>query len=143
MPAPDGREPIEDDEIVFRRVPNNIDWYNPESQRPVAWVTFRPNPKDTDGISVWRAKYKSPEEVAAIHARLGRQYWVLALKTSQLRNAGITIAPTPDLGGPGHASLTNMRSSDYAQNRNTVKNIAEDITRNLVLYVEGPFTPCE
>ena len=65
MSIGDGTEPIADDEIVYRRVSESSGWFDP-TRDLVAWEAFRPNAKDTNGISVWRAKHKSASTVAAL-----------------------------------------------------------------------------
>ena len=126
MSIGDGSEPIADDEIVYRRVSDTSGWYDPNSDRPVAWAAFRPNEKDLDGISVWRAKYKSPAEVAATQARPERRYFILVLRAARLRESGIEVKPSPQLGGPGHATLANLNKEQYERDRD----IRSDRTRS-------------
>jgi hypothetical protein len=139
MPIGDGSEPITDDEIVYRRVSEKSGWYNP-IDRSIAWEAFRPNKKDTEGVSVWRAKYKSTAQVAAIQARSEGRYYVIALLAGKLRLAGVTLEPTP-IYGLGHASLVNLNTEHYATRKNAVRELANLIAAELVESVEGPFGP--
>ena len=142
MTRDDGSEPLADDEIVFRRVTEKSGWYKPESGRPLAWLAFRPNQNDVDGLSVWREKYyKTAKQAAATGAMPGRRYFVVSLRVAQLRQAGIVVEPSPEDGGPGHASLVNVNASAYAENSNSVRGLAEKIASDLIERVEGPFGP--
>lgn len=136
MPA-DGHEPIADDETLYRRIPEFPEsHYQPDSDRPLAWVAFRPNERDVDGLSVWRAKYVTLEQAAS--GRSGKSYYVVLLKAGELRELGCVVVPTPDVG-TGHASITNMSSNSYAENKNDVRNMAERIAAAFASHVEGPF----
>jgi|GEM_PF-2387687 len=139
MPAGDGHDPISDEEIVYRRVPEHYDYYDPNSEHPVAWIAFRPNQKDTGGLSVWRGKYLSAPEAAAKRAHSGKRYYVIALSVGRLREIGISVEPTSEDGGVGHASLTNMNYHSYQESKNAIRNWAEKITAELVEQVHGPF----
>jgi len=141
MSAADGSEPIADDEFVYRRVPASVGFYNPISDRPVQWITFKPNERDVSGISVWRSKHVSPEDAARTHARPGKAYYVIRLKTRDLRRLGAEIAATPDEGGTGHASITNLSWSRYeGPEKNRVRELAQRIaTLAGQEQVLGPF----
>jgi hypothetical protein len=143
MASQGGSEPIADHEILFRRVSRNSGWYDPQSDRPVAWEAFRPREDDVNGLSVWRAKYRTPEEVAAAGARPRSVYYVLVLRAGTLRGAGVTVVASPEVGAPGHASLTNL-STDYyrgEEDKNRITHLADHIARELIESVEGPFGP--
>ncbi len=143
MSRGDGSEPVTDDEVVFRRASKRSGWYDPESDRPYAWVAFRPNKEDMRGLSVWRRKYKTAEQSAAVRAKPGERYFIFRLRVARLREAGIVVEPTPLDGGPGHASLVNINTSAYQQNKNSVRELAEKIAGNLIERVDGPFGPFE
>lgn len=113
MDAIEGNESIANDEFIFRRVPARVDFYDPTSDRPVQWITFKPNPRDSSGISVWRGKHLSPEEAVRAHARPGKAYYLIRLTVRDLRHLGAEIAATPDEGGTGHASIANLSWSRY------------------------------
>lgn len=135
--------PIADDEIVLRRVSETSGYYDPESDRPFAWVAFRPNEKDVRGLSVWRERYKTPEQAAGINARPGRRYFIFKLNVGVLREAGVIVEPSTDEGGAGHASLVNLNPRRYAEDKNAVQELARTIAEELVECVEGPFGPFE
>ncbi len=53
---PQGREPIEDDELLYRKIPVSLNLYDPV-RRSVSQEAFRPHRKhDHTGISVDRAQ---------------------------------------------------------------------------------------
>ena len=143
MPADDGRESIADEEIVYRRVSAASGWYEEGSERPVAWLAFRPNRNDVRGLSVWRAKYKTAAEAAAAGASPGKQYYVIGLHVGRLRTAGVIVEPSADEAGVGHASLANLNSDAYEREKNAVRSLAEMIAASLVESVDGPFAPVE
>src|SRR5437867_2518329 len=100
----DGTEPIEDDEILYRRVPVSRDWYSTTSgMSPVA---FEPLKRDDTGLSIVRAKYCSIEQAANGPSKQG--YFVVLLRAGDLRQRGIEIAPSPIAGIPGHAEITSL-----------------------------------
>ncbi len=134
-------EGISDDEFVYRRVSMESGWYDPSLELRVAWLAFRPNENDVGGISVWRAKYKSPREVARIAPRPGHHYYVLVLNAGRLREAGVELHPSPEDGGPGHASLINLSAEHYRSNKDAVRALAETIRTSLIEQVKGPFGP--
>jgi len=137
----DGNDPVSDDESLFRCVSEQSGWYDPTLDRPVAWTSFRPRTDDETGLSVWRARYKTPEDVVRARARAGNRYYVLELLAGKLRKNGIVIEPTPTEGGPGHASLTNLNATNYKCNKDWVRALAELIANELVERVHGPFGP--
>ena len=143
MPTVHGRGPLANDEAVFRRASDRSGWYDPSLDRSVAWQAFRPNRRDVRGLSVWRAKYKTPEEAAAINARSGRRYFLFRLNVGRLREAGVIVEPSADEGGTGHASLVNLNACRYDEDKNAVRELARTIAEELVECVEGPFGPFE
>ena len=140
MPERDGTEPIADDELLFRRIPDSQGWYDPAQQRPLSPEAFRPNKeRDVAGISLWRSAYRSASEVTA--GQPGKVYYVAVLRMGDLRARGIQVLP--DVGpndprrGPGHAvipamSSANRRSAEVTQLKTV---LAEELT----IRVEGPF----
>lgn len=128
-------EPIEDDEVLYRRVPVSQDWYDPQSDPSLAADAFKPGRHDTTGISVSRAKYKSLEEAA--RGRPGKSYFVAVLRAGDLRSRGIEVVPRPGENDPGHAELPGLtyetRKTDQASEWRTL------LAQELTVRVEGPF----
>ena len=80
--------PIEDDEILYRRIPVSKDWYDGKT---VYGEAFEPRPDEHSGLSLFRAKFRSLEEVAKGKAKKG--YFVASLSVADLRRAGIVVEP--------------------------------------------------
>lgn len=128
-------DPIDDDELLYRRIPVSQGWYNPgecEHPHPKA---FNPLEHDTSGLSVSRQRFKSIEEASKGLSPKG--YYVAILKAGELRHAGIEVVPKPLLEDPGHAELPSLtyenRRSD--QSLTAMARLAEQ----LCISVEGPF----
>ena len=131
---------IGDDEIIFRRIPENSCWFDP-SINEVKPEAFKPRVSDVSGISVDRAKsaafpeFRSAQQAAV--GQVGKKYFVAALKVGDLRRAGLDIVPKPEVHNPGHAEIANLtyenRKSDASQEFMIL------LAHQLVLHVEGPF----
>jgi hypothetical protein len=134
----DGTEPIADDELLYRRVPASLPWYDPTSNelRPQA---FGPNKKrDLTGISVFRAKYKPIEEVA--HGQPGRSYFVAILSAGDVRRAGIRVEPSPNTPtgyDAAHAELPDLNAANCKDSATLER---ERVLVEVCQRVEGPFT---
>ena len=135
MPKQDGTEPIEDDEILFRRIPVSTNWYHKESEHPPSPKAFQPNRNDVTGISLFREKYKSVIEAA--QGWPGKSYYVATLRAGDLRKHGIEVVPDVADAEPGHATIP-------AMNAETRKSITVEermllLANHLCISVEGPF----
>lgn len=131
MPACDGSEPVADDELLYRRIPVSKRWYDESGLSPEA---FDPRDEDKSGLSFYRGKYKTIQEVAKGLSKKG--YFVAVLRAGELKEHGITIEPRPQAGDPGHAELPELtcdtRLTQEAQERKLV--LAK------LCIVEGPFS---
>src|ERR1700741_4182205 len=105
----DGSEAIEDEELLFRRIPVASNWYSPETGEINAQA-FAPHKKnDKTGLSLAREKYKSAEEAA--RSQSGKPAYVAVLRAGTLRAVGIEITPRPNLpDDPGHTELPDINS---------------------------------
>jgi hypothetical protein len=103
MAADDGTEPVADDEVLYRRIPVSTGWYADGRLSPEA---FDPRPDETTGISIYRKKYKSLEEVARGKSKKG--YYVAEFRASDLRRHGVEVEPRPLPDDPGHAELPDL-----------------------------------
>jgi len=102
----DGDEPIEPEETLYRLVSRGAYDGTPAEVPP---AVFEPKPNDTDGLSLFRAKYITKEEAA--RRRKGRGICVVAIKAGDLIKAGISIIPDPvgpNGPGPAHALLPQL-----------------------------------
>ena len=71
--------PVDPGESILRRIPRTLDYYDPSLPVPVLAFAFRPNQRDTEGISLYRELFVSPERVAH---RLGIQLVLMSLPGS-------------------------------------------------------------
>jgi hypothetical protein len=131
MPLEDGTEPVANEELIYRRIPESTGWYSPNGISPRA---FDPHNTDKTGISLSRAKYKSVEEAA--RGRPGKSYYVAIFRAGDLRNRGIFIEPRPRPDDPGHAELPDLRA-DNRKDKETLERM--QVLTTLSLEVRGPF----
>lgn len=131
MHASHGTERVEDDELLYRRIPVSTDWYKNEDLSAEA---FNPRENETTGISLYRAKYKSIEAAAKGKSKKG--YYIAVLRTRELRSNGFRVEPRPREDDPGHVELPDLtcdnRESDEALERKS------RLTK-LCERVDGPF----
>lgn len=104
MPGQDGTEPVEKNELLFRRIPVSMGWCDENGVSPEA---FDPRPDDTSGISLYREKYKSLQEVARGKSRKG--YFVGVLLAGDLTDRGLVAVPRPEEDDRGHVELPSLR----------------------------------
>jgi len=137
----DEPDPVANDELLYRRVPASVvpQQYDPATGS-LSDQAFAPHKtRDVSGLSVSRAKFKSPEEAA--RGRPGKSYFVAVLRAGDLRQRGIEVVPQPNLPDgqydPAHAEWPYLnaanRKSDLTLERQRI--LAEE----LCLRVEGPF----
>lgn len=132
MTLSDGTEPIDDDEILYRRVPSREEQWV-EHDRPTKLV-FRPREDDTAGLSATRAKYKSIEDAAQGSKP---SYCVAVLRAGDLRRHGIEVKPSPLENDPGHAELPALTHASKKSHQ--VKDFQKLLAEKLCLRIEGPF----
>jgi hypothetical protein len=135
-PKPDDAEPIADEELLYRRLPVSMNWYDPASCPKLSPKGFRPRDDDDVGLSVVRGHpYNTPEEAAGGPSRKG--YYLAVFRVIDLRENGIVVVPKPEPGIRGHAEITSIN----AANRDTEegRKIIEALAHKLCLRVEGPF----
>jgi hypothetical protein len=134
MPPHDGSEPVSEDELLYRRVPVSMGWYDQGGVSPEA---FGPRPNEAGGISLFRAKYKSIQEAARGKSRGG--YYIAVLRASDLIGEGFVIVPRPNPpDDPGHVELPGLTS----QNRRTTEAYERKLLlARMCVRDEGPFPP--
>jgi len=137
-----GIDPIGDDELLYRRIPVSMSWYDPTTGelRPEAFGPHKQ--RDATGISVSREKYKSIEEAAS--GQPGKSYYVAVLRAGDIRHRVIEVVPRPETpigNDPAHAELPDLNASNYKSDETLERQrvLAED----LCLRVEGPFASSE
>lgn len=104
-------DPISPDEYLLRRVPfdENNKPIDPELAQPVSRLAFRPSSKDVDGISLFREKFVTPEQIANLHREnsKGKECYVVRVKAKDLfdPSVGVKVIPNKIDALPGHALI--------------------------------------
>ena len=129
----DGTEPIDDDELLYRRVP--IVHFNQSNDPKPTPEAFRPHANDTTGLSIYRAKYKGVEQVA--QSPREQRYYVAVFRAGDLRACGIAVEPRPKPDDPGHAELPGLTYEHRKDD--SVLEWKVFLAQKLCLRVEGPF----
>jgi hypothetical protein len=142
--------PIEDDELLLRRIPVSRDWCHPAAEPPVQADAFGPAKFDTDGLSLSRAQSASRPEFLSIEqfgasGKAKQGYFVAVLRAGDLRAHGIAISEDPIVGdpdvpdNPGHVLLPQLNFAD--RTKPDVLQAMQILADELTLRVEGPFYP--
>ncbi len=134
-----GSEPVQDDEILYRRTPATTNWYDPSRTPPLEPEAFRPNRNDDTGISLSRAKYKTAEQAAV--GRAGNQYYVAVLRAGDIWAAGMEVAARPLPDDPSHAEIPTL-TYDNRKSKQTIEWRAL-LAEQLCLRIDGPFSTHE
>lgn len=95
---------IEDDEILYRRI---IPTYFSDPTQPPSYLGFRPMERDTDGLSLARAKYRSAREVAA-PPKSGPLHPLAELRAGDLKTLGMMLRIDP--GDHSHVLIENLNA---------------------------------
>jgi hypothetical protein len=104
-----GHEPIADDELLYRRVPES--YYDATTGRPLH-LAFGPHKmNDTTGLSLARAKYKTAAE-AANSPQPGKRFYIAVLRAADVRLAGMAIDPRPTPDDPAHCEFPDLRTDN-------------------------------
>jgi hypothetical protein len=123
---------IADDELLYRRIPVSMGWYDSLGVSPEA---FDPRKDEESGISVYRAKFTSLEQAAQGKSKKG--YWVAILRAGDLRRQNIEVVPRPQPDAPGHAELPDLT----CYNRLTPETLErKSQLAKLCFKVDGPFS---
>jgi hypothetical protein len=131
MSTEPGTEPVEDNEILYRRIPVSRNWYSNGGLSPDA---FEPRDDEPTGISFSRAKYKTIHEAAKGKGKLG--YYVAEFLAGDLLAHGIDVVPRPLQNDPSHAELPGLTTL----NRDTTEELnRRKILAGLFRSVYGPF----
>ena len=125
-------ELIEDDEILYRRIP--ISQYDSTDPNPSP-EAFRPHKNDTTGISLNRAKYATIETAAKGQSTNG--YYIAKLRYGDLREKGIEVVPDPLQDNLGHSKIPAITYIDRKTKR--VEEYKNLLAEKLCLCVKGPF----
>ncbi|TAJ91387.1 MAG: hypothetical protein EPO31_14355 [Gammaproteobacteria bacterium] len=83
-----------DVEYVLRRIPNQIDYIKLTLSRPVTRLAFRPNNRDTGGISLFRELFTTALDLAR-SGQCETGYYVIRLQVREITSIGLTLVPDP------------------------------------------------
>ena len=134
----DASDPLGEDEILYRRILS--DHYDPSIDDRPSPAAFRPGRHDTTGISFFREKYKTAEELARMAGRRP-SYFVASFRCGDLQGAGIEVLPAPlpgqanQVAEPGHVELPELRYEMKVESSEKQVLLAE----RLCIEVLGPF----
>jgi len=121
--------PLHPDEIVYRRIAarsaDDAQWIDENCR--VDANAFRPNSGDADGLSLTRA---SSPEVAAAGGRLGKEYYIVAIRVGDLINVPVCE------DSPTHALIPNMTYN--ARKTDAVREAMEQLSQKCSV-VSGPY----
>lgn len=87
----------------------------PRRPLPAGFGPHRDN--DTDGLSVYREKYHTPEQVAGYRTKGTKPMWIARLSAKSITDLGLTLKPDPRgpenglPARPGHALIVEMNSN--------------------------------
>lgn len=121
---PSENDPIEDDEYVYRRVLHT--WCDLNSEllaHRIDRQVFHPTDKDKEGISLYRALFVTPVQVARDReGNLGR-YFVVRLSVAQVRALGLSLKPDPQDGLRGHSLMSEIRHGLKGEEKKRAKEL--------------------
>lgn len=129
----DDSEPIEDEELLYRRI--QLVHFNPSEGQEPSPRAFHAGKRDKTGISMFRKKFATVEDVARNDR--GKRYYIAVLRAGDLCANGIKVVPRPQEDRPGHVELPGLtyenRKSDASEEAKQL------LARRLCLEVLGPF----
>ena len=132
----DGHEPVNPDELIYRRVAEKTGYYRSHPTPVLSPKAYNPTNNDVDGISVHRALFLAGPEAAAAFGVLDKSYYIVEIRAGDIQNEGIFIRPDPTSTDPSHAVIPEINTAQ----RDTVKAKQKmERIRNLPFKVYGPF----
>lgn len=136
MPPGDEIERVGDDEFIYRRVPMQPAFYDPDVDRDPSPRAFRPTKRDETGLSVSRALFKTPEEVAKNDR--GKRYYVAKLGVGDVRRRGMQVEPAPIMpDDAGHVEITTLTWANRKSQQ--AEEFQVQLAHELVLEMLGPY----
>ncbi len=139
--APHQNPSISPDEWILRRI--HINHYDPHRPIPIDAASFRPSPQDQDGLSFFRERLISAEQVARSARQPAENYIVARYRAGDLFDLGLTLTPTNDSDDPpGHVVVIELGNSGYNENKRLCKErhkrLAELGSRDVIKGFSGP-----
>ena len=115
----DQQDPVSPNEYVLRRILS--DYCDPLLREPIQSQGFRPTKNDTDGISVFRALFVTPDRVAS-SGKNPKGYYVTRLRVSDILALGLTVIPNPKNEQlSGHALIPELSIGAYTKDKEVSK----------------------
>ena len=103
---PGDEQILDDDDVVYRRIPYNM--FDSSIDAVPSPQSFQPHREnDTDGISLWCANSKTPEEAASGLSR--KPYHVVEVRVGDIRARGLSVVVDSD---DGHAVIPELNSGN-------------------------------
>ncbi len=134
----DGTEPIDKDELVYRRI---LVHHYDKTHDHLSPQGFYPRSSETTGISLIRSNYldEPRPETAAGLGQEGKSYWIIEMTAGSLESAGLSLKPEPSTGCLGHAVIPILNANCIREDATLVLTaIASELPRK----VYGPFPGC-
>lgn len=129
---------VDNNEYVYRRVPNNECYFNPALNLPVSPQAFRPRSKsrknpsdkgDHNGISVYREVKVSPRRVAE-EGKSQKGYYVVKIRVREFSSLGLEIVPDEDNDAlPGHCVVPKINCCYDQLNADQTKEIQLELAK--------------
>lgn len=126
--------PIDDDELLLRRIPASQNWVSAD-KASVDPLAFRPSERDVSGLSFGRAKYNTPVQEAAKGGH-GKQFYVAVRSVDRMRGAGMQVVGKPLTDDLGHAEVADLTFTNRRSDR--VRELVQRL-RACVVEIQGPF----
>jgi len=121
VPETDENAEIDPSEFLLRRVLNRDSDIDLNLARPVSGNAFNPNQHDTDGLSLFRKQFVSPEEVAA-SGRNPLGYYVVQVQAAEILELGVTLEPDPQPDTlPGHTLIPELTHNTQKQTKRDLR----------------------
>jgi len=96
--------PLSDDELLGRRI-SQPEWY--DSDLGISEKAFSPKRQDQTGLSLYRLRYRSCEELG--RTQKGNKRHVAVLKVGAIRELGLELRVDEQQDNPGHVELPALR----------------------------------
>lgn len=136
----DQTAPVTPDEYILRRILNREDYYKPDLPIPVQRVAVGPSSKDENGISVYREKFVTAQQVAEA-GEYESGYYVARFRAQDAMDLGFTITPDPvEDELPGHSLIPQLGGCAKRDDVNKYREMALDLAKLLrdIVYTPNP-----
>ena len=120
---------VETSEWLLRRISLRSNWYDPNRTPPFARVSYQPNDKDVDGLSLFRESFISPTVLASTGGK--PPYVIARVRVERFTDLGISIvASANQTEPPGHVSVPALAYESYLLDRPGSKSIQRHLAED-------------